>query len=327
MLGGKLSARTTLANHLKLAKLLSQFRRATGVMVTVESRFLDIQDNFLEEIGVDFGSAGNTFLPNTIPDIDGAGTSVSPGYEYVNPQGDYNARISSIGNLSTPLGSTVDPFNISNAGGGVYQLNVLKAERFQLEAILTGVAKEQEIRRLDSPQVTAFNGQTSHTLVVRQSAYIQDLEVNQTGVIPVINPVIGVLNSGSILEVRPTLSYDRKYVVLEIQPTLARQLESDVARLNLSGNFTVVPVELPVLSVTKIKTTVTVPDGGTVLVGGLKREITTKTSIGVPGLREIPVLNLLLGRRGNATVRSNTFVLINAKVTVVHEEEARLFGA
>ncbi len=326
LMAGKLAARTTLANHLKLVKLLKQFRKSTGVMVTVESRFLDINDNFLEEIGVDFGSASNTFLPNTIPDIDGAGTSVQPGYEYVNPQGDYNARIASIGNLSTPLGSAVNPFNLTNEGGGVYQLNVLKAERFQLEAILTGVAKEQEVRRLNSPRVTAFNGQTSHTLVVQQSAYIQDLEVNQTGVIPVINPVIGVLNSGSILEVRPTLSYDRKYVVLELQPTLAEQLESDVARLNLSGNFTVVPVELPVLSVTKIKTTVTVPDGGTVLVGGLKQEIATKTSIGVPGLLDMPILNLILGRRGVSTLRRNLFVLINAKVTVVHEEEARLFG-
>ena len=326
MLAGKLSARTTLENHLKLAALLDQLRKSTGVMVTVESRFLDVQDNFLEDIGISFGSPANSFLPNTIPDIDGVGTSVSPGWEYVNPQGDYNARASSISRLSTPLGSQVDPFNLSAEGGGVYQLNALKAERFQLEAILTGVAKEQEIRRLNSPRVTAFNGQNSHTLVVNQSAFIQDLEVNQTGVIPVINPVIGVLNSGSILEVRPTLSYDRKYVVLEIQPTLAEQLESDVAQLTLSGNFTSVPVELPVLSVTKIKTTITVPDGGTVLVGGLKREIYSKTKIGVPGLLDLPLLNLLLGRRGESILRSNLFVLINAKITVVHEEEARLFG-
>ena len=115
-------------------------------------------------------------------------------------------------------------------------------------------------------------------------------------------------------------------VVLEIQPTLAEKLTSEVAVLNLSGSFTVVPIELPVLSVTKIKTTVTVPDGGTVLVGGLKREIANKSNIGIPGLLDIPFLNLLLGRKGNSNLRSNLFVLINAKVTIVQEEEARLFG-
>lgn len=325
-LQGRLSVRSSLENHLKLSSLLSQFRTAAGLMVTVESRFLDIQDNFLEEIGVNFGSGNANFLPNNIPDIDGSGTSVSPGLEWVDDSGDKNVRLASIGNLSQPLGTKVNPFNISSSGGGIYQLNVLKAERYQLEAILSGVAKDQEIRKLNSPRVTAFNGQIAHTLVVNQAAYIQDLEVNQTGVIPVINPVIDVLNSGSILEVRPTVSHDRKYVVLEIQPTLAERLTPERAVLQLSGNFTVVPIELPVLSVTKIKTTITVPDGGTVLVGGLKREIANKSQVGIPGFLDFPIINLIFGRKGNSILRSNLFVLINAKITIVSDEEARLFG-
>ncbi len=325
--GGKLMVKTTLENHQKIQRLLSQLRKNTGHMVTVESRFLTIQDNFLEEIGVDLGNPSNTFLPNSIPDIDGAGTSVDPGYEFTNVEQDYNARIASIGTLSNPLGSRVSPFNISSEGGGAYQWNYFAAEKYQIEAILTGVGKEQSKKRLSSPRVTAFNTQISHTLVINQAAYIQDLEVNQTGVIPVINPVIGILNSGSILEVRPTVSYDRKYVVLEIQPTLAEKLQSEVAVLNLSGSFTVVPVELPVLNVIKIKTTVTIPDGGTVLVGGLKREITDDVSLGIPILRRIPILNLLFGRIGTSSLRSSLFVLINAKITIVQEEEERLFNA
>ena len=327
ILGGKLVARTSLDNHLKLSRLLEQFRKATGIMISVESRFIDVQDNFLEEIGVNWGSGNSSFLPNSIPDIDGAGTSVAPGYEYTSPSGDQNTRGAVINNLSQPLGSKVNPFNLSSSGGTAFQLNILSAERWQIEAILTAVAKEQEIRKLNSPRVTAFNGQVAHALVVNQAAYIQDLEVNQTGVIPVINPVIDVLNSGSILEVRPTISHDRRYVVLEIQPTLAEKLASEVAVLRLSGNFTEVPVELPVVSVTKIKTSVTVPDGGTVLVGGLKREITTEAQIGIPGFLDVPIVNLLLGRKGNSVLRSSLFVLLNAKITIVHEEEARLFGA
>ena len=324
--GGKLMALTTLQNHIKLAKILERFRKATGMMVTVESRFLDIQDNFLESIGINVGNGGANFLPNTIPDIDGEGTALSPGYEFTDAAGEMNLRVASIGALSSPLGSQVNPFNLSGTGGGAYQVNAINPDRFVLEALLTGVAKDQEIRRLNSPRVTAFNTQTAHTLVVNQAAYIQDLEVNQTGVVPVINPVIGVLNTGSILEVRPTISFDRKYVVLEIQPTLAEQIGQDVAVLNLSGGNTTVPVQLPIVSVTKIKTTVNVPDGGTVLLGGLKREVKQKASIGLPALRRIPLANLFFGRNANAALRSNLFVLINTHITVVHEEEARLFG-
>lgn len=324
--GGKLMALTTLQNHIKLAKILERFRKATGMMVTVESRFLDIQDNFLESIGINIGNPQANFLPNTIPDIDGNGTALNPGYEFTDAGGEMNLRVASIGALSNPLGSQVNPFNLSGTGGGSYQVNAINPDRFVLEALLTGVAKDQEIRRLNSPRVTAFNTQTAHTLVVNQAAYIQDLEVNQTGVIPVINPVIGVLNTGSILEVRPTISFDRKYVVLEIQPTLAEQIGESQALLNLSGGFTTVPVQLPIVSVTKIKTTVNVPDGGTVLLGGLKREVKQKASIGLPALRRIPLANLFFGRNANASLRSNLFVLINVHITVVHEEEARLFG-
>jgi len=324
--GGKLMALTTLQNHIKLAKILERFRKATGMMVTVESRFLDIQDNFLESIGINIGNPQANFLPNTIPDIDGNGTALNPGYEFTDAGGEMNLRVASIGALSNPLGSQVNPFNLSGTGGGSYQVNAINPDRFVLEALLTGVAKDQEIRRLNSPRVTAFNTQTAHTLVVNQAAYIQDLEVNQTGVIPVINPVIGVLNTGSILEVRPTISFDRKYVVLEIQPTLAEQIGESQALLNLSGGFTTVPVQLPIVSVTKIKTTVNVPDGGTVLLGGLKREVKQKASIGLPALRRIPIANLFFGRNADASLRSNLFVLINTHITVVHEEEARLFG-
>ncbi|MEE3298652.1 MAG: hypothetical protein VX250_14790 [Planctomycetota bacterium] len=324
--GGKLMALTTLQNHIKLAKILERFRKATGMMVTVESRFLDIQDNFLESIGINIGNSQANFLPNTIPDIDGNGTALNPGYEFTDAGGEMNLRVASIGALSNPLGSQVNPFNLSGTGGGSYQVNAINPDRFVLEALLTGVAKDQEIRRLNSPRVTAFNTQTAHTLVVNQAAYIQDLEVNQTGVIPVINPVIGVLNTGSILEVRPTISFDRKYVVLEIQPTLAEQIGESQALLNLSGGFTTVPVQLPVVSVTKIKTTVNVPDGGTVLLGGLKREVKQEASIGLPALRRLPLANLFFGRNANAALRSNLFVLINTHITVVHEEEARLFG-
>ena len=324
--GGKLMALTTLQNHIKLAKILERFRKATGMMVTVESRFLDIQDNFLESIGINIGNSQANFLPNTIPDIDGNGTALNPGYEFTDAGGEMNLRVASIGALSNPLGSQVNPFNLSGTGGGTYQVNAINPDRFVLEALLTGVAKDQEIRRLNSPRVTAFNTQTAHTLVVNQAAYIQDLEVNQTGVIPVINPVIGVLNTGSILEVRPTISFDRKYVVLEIQPTLAEQIGESQALLNLSGGFTTVPVQLPIVSVTKIKTTVNVPDGGTVLLGGLKREVKQEASIGLPALRRIPLANLFFGRNAGAALRSNLFVLINTHITVVHEEEARLFG-
>jgi type II secretory pathway component GspD/PulD (secretin) len=172
--------------------------------------------------------------------------------------------------------------------------------------------------------VTAFNTQISHSLVIDQSAYIADAEVNQTGVVPVINPVIEILNAGSILQVRPTVSHDRKYVILEIEPTLAVQLPSRFKTLTLG--LTNLNVEFPVLSVTNIKTTVTIPDGGTVLVGGLKRTVTQDSQVGIPSISRLPLLDFLLGRKGQARMQSNLFVLISSKITVIRDEESNRFN-
>lgn len=320
--GGKLVARTTLESHAKIQKLLDQLRKQTGIMVTVESRFVDLQDNFLESIGVDFGNPFTSNLPNPISDIDGFGTQISPGYEFVDAQGQFDARASVYNAFSLPLGSSVAPFQLSDRGGIAFQYNVLDV--YILEAILEASAKTQKFRKLDAPRVTAFNTQVAHSLVVDQQAYVKDAEVNQTGVIPVINPVIGILNSGSILEIRPTVSYDRKYVILEIQPTLATQLPSRFKFLSLG--LTNLEVEFPVLNVTKIKTTVTIPDGGTVLVGGLKRTITQDNQVGIPIVSRIPFFNLLFGRQGEAQLQANLFVLINAKITVIRDEEKKRFN-
>ncbi|OUU25583.1 MAG: hypothetical protein CBC13_01910 [Planctomycetia bacterium TMED53] len=319
---GRLVANTTLANHRKLVQLLKALRKSTGVMVTVESRFIDLQDNFLESIGVDYGNPFNSNLPNPINDIDGAGTQIASGFEIVDAQGEIDVRAAVYNAFSLPLGSSVSPFNLSDTGGFALQYNVL--DSYALEAILEANQKMQRTKKLDAPRVTAFNTQISHSLVVDQSAYIEDAEVNQTGVVPVINPVIGILNSGSILQVRPTVSHDRKYVILEIEPTLAVQLPSRFKTLTLG--LTNLNVEFPVLSVTNIKTTVTIPDGGTVLVGGLKRTITQESRSGIPVLSRLPILDVLAGRKGNARMQSNLFVLISAKITVIRDEEEKRFN-
>jgi hypothetical protein len=55
--------------------ILQDLREATGIMVDIQARFLSVQDNFLEDIGVDFRGLGqpgpgtNTFFNYIIKSI------------------------------------------------------------------------------------------------------------------------------------------------------------------------------------------------------------------------------------------------------------------
>ena len=192
---------------------------------------------------------------------------------------------------------------------------------------MDAVRKKQKARQINSPRVQAFNGQRSHMLSIKQRAYIQGVEVNQTGVIPVLNPVVGILNTGSILEVQPTVSYDKKYVTLEVKPTLAVEGASRTpAPVTLANGFTSIPIELPVITIQKIRSTVTIPDGGTVMIGGLKNIEEQEMEAGVPIVADIPVVKNLFRRQGFTNLKRSLVVLLKANITIIRDEEVSKFG-
>ena len=326
-LSGLLMVRKSLTAHKKIEKLLESLRRTVGVMVTVETRIIDIQDNFLEEIGIDFRG-----LPAIITNALGLGTNApnannnkNIGYNWTSKDQDTDVRAVTENIFSQPLGSNAGtPFRLSSLGGGAFMYNLL--DDFQLQAILEAVKKKQKAREVNAPRVTVFNGQASHVLSVHQRAYIADIEVNQTGVTPTLNPVIGKLTSGSLLEARPIVSYDRKFVTLEIQPQLATDLTApgDSQRLRLSNAFTDITVELPVVSLTEIRSTVMVPDGGTVIIGGLKNFLEQEEVSGVPIVRNIPLLHNLFERKGWTDMKRSMIVLLKVDITIAREKDAQL---
>ncbi len=325
-LSGLLMVRKSLAAHQKVEKLLEALRRTVGIMVTVESRMIDIQDNFLEEIGIDFRG-----LPAVIANALGPGVSVpgrqntkNIGYNWTSKDQDIDIRgvVESI--FSNALGTTAgNPFRLSSVGGGAFQYNVL--EDFQLQAILEAVKKKQKAREVHAPHITVFNGQKSHVLSVEQESYVADIEVNQTGITPTLQPVIGILTHGSILEARPIVSHDRRFVTLEINPQLAKNLTSpqDVRGLRLTG-ATAVPVELPVVTLSEIRSTVMVPDGGTVIIGGLKNFLEEEKWAGIPVLRNVPLLHNLFERKGWSDMKRSLIVLLKVDITIARELDARL---
>ena len=331
--GGILIVRKPLRAHENILKLLDALRRSVGVMVTVEARFVQIQDNLLEQVGIDIINNQGA-PPNAPPDTFGQinqprGAAAGPqnvqvGYNYTDAQGQTNVRAAVVNLLSSTAPAGL-PFNITPNGGIAIQYNFLDA--FQLQAILEMVRKTQRSNIVNAPRITVFNGQRSHVLNIQQRAYIQDVEVNQTGVIPVLNPVIGIINSGAILEVRPTVSHDRRYVTLEVKPTLATELPARIpAPVTLAGGFTSIPIELPVITVQKLRATVTVPDGGTVLLGGLKNSDDFEGVSGVPFLSRVPILNNLFRRQAFQELRASLVVLLKANITIIRDEEKRKFG-
>ena len=64
----------------------------------------------------------------------------------------------------------------------------------------------------------------------------------------------------------------------------------------------------------KVQSTVTIPDGHTVIVGGLNRDNASVSKSGVPVLQYIPVVGILFGNRSHDAGSSALFVFIRPTI-------------
>ena len=111
---------------------------------------------------------------------------------------------------------------------------------------------------------------------------------------------------GVLLDFVPTI-VDSGRIVLTVRPEVSERSETD--------SLTVTGLEIPVINVRRAETTVEVGDGESIVIAGLYRDQSEATEVGVPVLKDIPLLNLLFGTR---TVRSNAtelIVVVTARLT------------
>ena len=71
-------------------------------------------------------------------------------------------------------------------------------------------------------------------------------------------------------------------------------------------------------------TTVTVPDGGTVLLGGLKTHGERRQEFGTPVLSKIPYLNRLFKNTGSTRYTSSLLLTVTPRIIILAEEEENL---
>ena len=110
-------------------------------------------------------------------------------------------------------------------------------------------------------------------------------------------PIIQPFPTGTFMFVQGIISADRRYVRLNVFPFFFQLGEVFTYATNLGAvggggggaQNTPVTLQFPIMATTTVLTTVNVPDGGTVLLGGVKRVNEGRTEAGVPILNKTSV--------------------------------------
>ncbi|HLL90008.1 MAG TPA: hypothetical protein VK324_11965, partial [Tepidisphaeraceae bacterium] len=327
-LSGQLIVTQTPENHRQLGGLLSQLRETRAIQVTVETRFLTVQKNFLEDVGLDLD-----FAFNVNGDIS-QNLTVVPVTQN---------SISFTSNPTTGLpGSIAEPSDNTNWGLGASGTFL---DDFQVNFLVRAAQASQTTTTLTAPRITLFNGQQAYILLTTQRTYVSNLTPVVGQGSSSFRPTIDTIDSGVSLSVQATVSADRKYVTMTLQPQLSQLLnlfnytfqqsstgvtavQDDDGTTRFIGSSSSAPtasIQQPEIAVTIIKTTVNVPDGGTLLLGGQTLAGETEREAGVPVLSKIPFIKRLFTNRSMAKDEQVLLILVKPTIILTREAEQKQF--
>jgi len=85
-------------------------------------------------------------------------------------------------------------------------------------------------------------------------------------------------------------------------------------------------LQLPVISSISVSTVVSVPDGGTVLLGGIKRLREGRNMAGVPILNKIPYISRLFKNSGVGRETESIMLMVTPRIIIQEEEEEIING-
>ena len=251
-------------------------------------------------------------ISSQLPDSPGTDNTIGAWYDE-GSDGDVKARIEQL--YDSQLGT--DDFR--GSGGLSFQWTYINDLQFEL--ILRAVSKSERIELVTAPRILIHNTARANLSVLDQVAYVQDFDVEIAQAASIADPIVAVIQDGVILDVRPVVSADRRFITLELRPTVATLTRPIEERVTTLGSQNSVTIMLPEVEIQRIRTSIPIPDGGTVMLGGTMHSKKQDQKSGVPILNKIPILSALFERKGKFIANKKLMILLRASIVIPEEVE------
>ncbi|MBS0196703.1 MAG: hypothetical protein JSR77_08090 [Planctomycetes bacterium] len=364
-LQGSMIITNTPANHRAINGLLNKLREIRAMQINVETRFLLVSTKFFEQIGFDldvYFNGNNNQVRAARAAIPNGGVQPSDFFDFA--QGGLQRRVfgaptdaNGDGQADPQVGvAVVNPSPLSVIGAGQNSLGLTEAgasgsfaqgilsrapalgvagqfmDDVQVDFLVKATQADVRSIQLTAPRLTFTNGQTSNIYVATQVAFVSDLTPVVSEAAVGFDPTLATVNEGVVLLVEGTISADRRYVTLNVDAAVSKidGFQNTAVSAVTGGGIvnsaaTQSFIQLPTTTVTRVRTTVTVPDQGTILLGGQRLIAEQEIESGVPVLSKIPILNRFFSNRIEVKEEQTLLILIKPTILIQNEEEQRNF--
>ena len=310
----KLAVYNTHEVHIEIEKLLTELRKSLGHQVSIEARFLVVSENFLEDIGLDI--------------------------DFMNNLGGKWGQITFEQNSS--FFTTPEPTSVPLSLGGIGPAASITGgygsilDDLQVSFLIRATQAHRDAKSLDAPIATVLSGESASFSVNRQMiialppVQTQGTQLSTAGGTTTqpqgSEPQYLPINPSTALSITPIITHDKKNVLLGIITTQNQFLGMRTTTIEApiltgvgAGQVVSYDIQLPDQESSTLMTRVSVPDGGTLLLGGQRITAEIEKESGVPILSKIPILGRLFGNRSK--VKDNKILLIMVKPTIILQEE------
>jgi type II secretory pathway component GspD/PulD (secretin) len=384
ILNGNLIITNTARNHREVANLLKQLREIREIQINVEARFLEVAQDFFEQIGFDldvYFNAQNNQYENTVMQEQAFGGT---GFNNITGFGDFSSTVPSdlIGTRQTdttqwfisdieettgeityefgPLNTSViapDGMSIIPVQQGSLNMaeNLITSafastilagnpalgvagtflDEIQVDFLVQATQADRRNVSLTAPRLTLVNNRYANIAVGVQRAYVSDLQPVVSTSSVGFDPTVSTLNTGVTLLLRGVVSSDRRYVTLSIDTRIAQLVGFQTFTVTAAvagggdgagGSATAEgELALPEITISSIQTAATIPDQGTILLGGQRLVTEQEVESGVPVLSKIPVINRFFSNRIETKEERTLLILMKPTILIQSEEEERNF--
>jgi len=262
--------------------------------VLVETKFMEVNETKLKDLGVDWGLGTSTNAQSaaiTMPTT--TGSSVTAGHA-----------------LGTVAGAVITDANPYTAGGEfVFQ----KLTGTQFEAIIHALESDVSTNTLSAPSILTLDNQEASMLVGYHTPILESTVTagtDTTGA-TVTQTLDYYQEIGIRLNVVPQIS-EEGYINMIVHPSITSSSDSITATSTAGDDTT--ETEYPIIDVREAQTQILLNDGETIVIGGLLKDVKTKTKTGIPFLVNLPWVGKLFGRDKDNVEKVDLLIFITAKI-------------
>lgn len=276
-LTGTIVVTATRRNLASIEQYLNLVKAALNRQVLVEARVIEVQLGDSLQFGIDWDFLNNIRWFNTTGSaIGGFGNAASA--------------------ATTALGNGA--FRLGYSGGNV-------------QALLTALKTQGEVKTLSNPRINVMNGQTALLTVGRNTNYISKVTstINTSNGANTITYTVDTSNvlSGMMIGLAPHIN-SKGEISMAVTPIISDLVSLTNTEVGSGDNKT--SIQIPIVDLRELSTTVKVRNGEMIVIGGLISNKQNQQDEKIPFIGEIPWLGTLFSRKNYQDKRSELVVVL-----------------